>query len=229
MQIQPLNTYQNSKPNFKSRIPVYHWIAETGGSYAPEIDINVIEKLQKKLGNLFNRVVQKNKPEMKKISDKAVEYLKKFDLYYSFFMRYISTYGKKLSPTRSFYNKNGGWKYNQEFEPMSYLITGVDVQEFNEKFAKAIGQMKSQEPRIENKNTSADMKMVMHNFYRGGLEYVKDPKKQIRTPEGVPLGLHTKYEIVRNSEGEIVDYKFIDMKFLPEFGKDNPFEKLRRK
>ena len=39
MQISSVNNYQYSKPQFKSAIPVYHWVAEANGSYAPLSDV----------------------------------------------------------------------------------------------------------------------------------------------------------------------------------------------
>ena len=127
------------------------------------------------------------------------------------------------------YNIKDKKEYIKEVAELTQIEWGSrtnSVEEFNNKFGKVIGQIKATDPKTEGVNRSADLKIAMYKYNKGGLEYVKDPKKQIRNLDGVALGLHTKYEIVRNSNGEIVDYQFVDMKFLPESGKENPFQRI---
>ena len=51
--------------------------------------------------------------------------------------------------------------------------------------------------------------------------------KQIKDENGIPQILHTKFEIVRNRLGKIIDFKLLDIRFLPAKGNKNPLERLK--
>ena len=59
MQIQAINSFSNIKtnqnPQFKSVYPVYHWVAEANGSYAPAVTKELSETLQRKIIRFLNR------------------------------------------------------------------------------------------------------------------------------------------------------------------------------
>ena len=229
MNIYPTNNFykQSTLPNFKSSIPVYHWVRETNGSFAAVAEIEDIKILQRQLVGLLNKTIKKT-PYTIEMMNKAVEYLKKVDLYYSLRVNYMKKTGKKLKPTRSFYDENGGWINNfKDFKPISYLITGTDVDYFNNTFGKDVGIEKAIKPKTEGQYRNADFKMAARRYHRDGLEFVSDSMHQIRDNQGITQALHTKFERIRNTNGKIVGYKFIDLKLLPEKGPTNPFERLR--
>lgn len=222
MQISAINKFQ--QPQFKSTIPVYHWTRELGGSFRPVDDKIVTQKLQEKLVNFFNRPYN---PNHCRVVKKAVNMLKEQDIYYKTMIDYNNKSGKKETLTRSFYNTKGGWNYNfTYFKPISYLITGCDVNYFNDNFAKDIGRAKAVEKELKDEPASADLKMARHNYYVNGLNFVNDKKHQIRDSEGITYAIHTKFDVVRNKDGEVEDYNFVDLKLLPEKGPENPFVKL---
>lgn len=215
MQIQAINTYStNPKPNFKAGYPVVHWLAESNGSYAPVVTREMTEVLQNKLVRLLNRTGSKANEEKVNTMWKAVKYVAGNDAHYN-----------KLPFVRSFYNRAGGW-LKDKFEPISYLITGNDANIFEQNFAKPIGLMKSNSPKINGKRVSAELDMALNDYAIKGLNFVKKLSKEFCDKEKMNYSLHTKFETVRNSRGEIKDYKLVGLKFCPEKGKENPFEKL---
>lgn len=225
MQVQSL-TYSNPSPQFKSTIPVYHWVAEKGGSYAVPVEKEVIEILHEKMIKAFNAYGYR-KPLKDLSFSGAIKMLMDKDPSYNVLRDFVRKTSEKRTLTRSFYNPNGGeWMYNGMYEPYSYLITGSHVKDFNEKYAKPLGIIKSYDPKTEGYRPSADLKMARHQYYSGGLGFVKASETQIKDSGGVRMGLHTKYEIVRDTEGKKIGYKFVDMRFLPETGSENPFVKL---
>ena len=76
MQIQSINNFSNIKnnqnPQFKSVYPVIHWLAETNGSFSPQITKEVAQEFNE---NIISRLNMK-KPEIKQ---KISELIKKID------------------------------------------------------------------------------------------------------------------------------------------------------
>ena len=58
--------------NFKSAYPVVHWVAETNGSYAPALSLELVKKLQ---GSLV-RVLNKTDKPLNPVQSKVKEYIK---------------------------------------------------------------------------------------------------------------------------------------------------------
>ena len=58
MQIQSINNFygakSNNKPQFKSAYQVVHWVAETNGSYAPELTKVMAKKLNERIVSMLN-------------------------------------------------------------------------------------------------------------------------------------------------------------------------------
>ena len=77
MQIQSINNFSNIKnnqnPQFKSVYPVVHWLAETNGSFSPQIKINIARELNENIISRLNvnrlKVEQKIAELTKKISE----------------------------------------------------------------------------------------------------------------------------------------------------------------
>ena len=227
MQISSVNNYQYSRPQFKSAIPVYHWVAEANGSYAPLSDVVENRKLQKKLLKYLNKTIKKPTPYQKKVTDALTRYMYRKDAYYQRRVDINYKLGEKKTLCRNPFNDDGGWEADGKFEPINYLITGLDVDRFNDEYTKDLGYYKSTEPDLEGKRVSEDKFWAIIKYVKGALEFVKAPERQIRDNAGIPQGLHTKFEIIRDSDGKPVDYRFVDMKFLPESGSKNPFERLK--
>ena len=227
MQILAINNFQqNKQPNFKSTIPVYHWVREAGNRFDYKLvnSKEISQILQEKIVGIFNRPNNINHSFSAKM---AVKTLKESDLYYSLRLRHNDYSKKKNTPTRSFYNPKGGWNYNlTKFSPISYLITGIDVDYFNNNFAKPLGMAKAEEKEMKDKAASANLKMAWHNYFVNGLEFVKDKKHQIKDLYDVPYGMHTKFVAIRDDNGHIIKYDFEDLRLLPEEGTESPIVKL---
>ena len=76
MQIQSINNFSNIKknqnPTFKSVYPVVHWIAETNGSYTPELRKNIATKLNERIISMLNEnskeIINRNQPINKELN-----------------------------------------------------------------------------------------------------------------------------------------------------------------
>ena len=72
MQIQSVNNFSNIKsnqnPQFKSVYPVVHWLAETNGSFAPQITKEVAQEFNE---NIIRRLNMKKLEIDEKISSFA--------------------------------------------------------------------------------------------------------------------------------------------------------------
>lgn len=212
MQIQPLQNYSVSKtnfdnPQFKAVYPVVHWVAESNGSYAPVISMELTRKLQRIIVGVLNHSKKNNFG----ITGKAVtDYVSKCDLDY-----------RRKSVVRTFYDRNGG--FNKKFIPFAHLITGSDVQNFDNCYGKSIGEAKASAPRKHGKPVSAELKQAVIDYSLGGQKFVNNRNKFLYDNKGVEYGLHTKFQTVRSKTGKIKGYELIDVRFCPEKGESNPF------
>jgi len=210
--IQTVTNYHCKNPIFKSAYPVYHWVAETNGSYAVTITEELSKKLQSRLIRMLNN--SRLKTQTAQIAEKVKKYISIFDASY-----------KNNPITRSFYNKKGGFR-ETHFEPISYLVTGDDAVLLEETLGKPLGIIKSKSPLIKGKPQSAELTIAIEDYKNLGLNFVKTCAKKIRDERGINLGLHTKFEVIRTKNGKIKDFKLAAIKFCPEIGENNPFKRV---
>lgn len=206
MKIQLNNyTYQNNT-NFKSAYPVVHWVAESNGSFAPVANLQIVKKLQRRIIGILNKPLVASSKPMNPLEQRIRTYIAACDVDY------------RLNPmVRSFYNRISGDV--QRFTPTSYVISGNDVEIFEDAFTKNIGRAKS--CGISNPVTNEVLKI----YHCNGLDFVRNGRRQLQDSNKMPYMLHTKFEIVRNKLGKIKDYKLLDVRFLPAKGVKNPLEK----
>ena len=205
MNIQPVKI---QSPNFKSTYPVVHWVAEANGSYAPVMGLDIVRKLQRNLISSLNKTLDKTSKPMDVTKQTLRAYISSCDASY-----------RVNQQVRSFYDRisSGG----NRFSPTSYIISGNDVEAFEEKFAKAIG-------RNKRENNSKELtREAVKTYTTKGFEYVNNAARRLKDKSGIGYVLHTKFEIIRNKLGKIKGYKFIDARFLPEKGPNSPFEKFK--
>ena len=203
----------NNNTNFKSVYPTMHWVTESNGSYAPVAVGELTRKLQRKIVSALNKGLDKSKKPLNLQEQKLRAYIGSCDADY-----------RCMPLVRSFYDKvMGGMSY----KPTTYIISGKDIEPFEEAMTKNIGIAKS-DAKKEIGHTKSVAAMQAVDFYnRNGYGYVNNPELRITNETGMPLVLHTKFEIVRNKFGKIKDYRFIDARFLPEKGSGNPLERLK--
>ena len=214
------NNIQN--PSFTSAFGVVHWVAESNGSYAPALSRDLSEKLQSRLVGVLNQEKLPKKWEsFKDIRESIKNYLKRCDVSYrkAFFNRSIGV-DKKEPLVRSYYDF--GAEKSNVFEYLHYLISGVDAKLFNEKFGKTIGKSKKRAKEIFGVARSAETQIASKNYEIGGLNFVKNPSRQVYDENGTQMALHTKFEIKRNKSGKITDYILKDIRFLPAYGENSP-------
>ena len=212
MKILQTNNYQTA--NFKSTFPVVHWVAEAGGSYASTSNLKLVRKLQSKIIRVLNKPLEESKKQMIITEQNLRAYIGRCDIDY-----------RNNPQVRSFYNRA---EANIDgTSPVAYMITGNDIEPFEEKLAKNIGIAKNE--GIKNLNTpySPEAMCAIDLYNKKGLDYVNNPQTRIKDSKGMTYVLHTKFEIIRNKLGKIKDYKYIDARFLPEFGPESPFERLK--
>lgn len=215
MNIQPIQFQQSKQINFKSTYPVVHWVAETNGSYAPALSLEIVRVLQRKLVSILNKVPKAGQKPVGLAEQKLKTYMKLCDLDF-----------RKTPFVRSFYDWNS--RREQGFKPVSYVISGEDAFSFNEDLTKEIGRNKGIAKTALGNPYSAESMMAINNYVRNGLKFVNNPKKRITGNDGNTYVLHTKFEVIRNKNGKIKGYNFVDARFLPEKGPNNPIERYRQ-
>lgn len=213
MKISPINYNNQNNSNFKSAYPVVHWVREANGSYAPISNLDLIKKLQGKIVRILNKPLDETKKNIKPEEQKLRAYIGSCDIDY-----------RNISIVRSFYNrvKSSVNKYI----PISYLISGDDVNIFNEHLTKSIGRAKEGKKDLISNPYSPELAEAIRHYNVDGLKFVQDKDKQISDDSGMTYILHTKFEIIRNKLGEIKDYRFQDARFLPSEGAKNPLERI---
>ena len=213
MQVQSINTYfvnkAESNPQFKASYPVVHWVAETNGSYAPALTMELTKKLHRALISLMNG----SKNNISELEKSAKNYLMRCDIDY-----------RRNKVVRSFYDNNGGW-LKGKFDAISYLLTGRDAVEFDNIFGKAIGVARRDSSAM-NGRQSAELMIAKGNYATNGKNYVQGKNRRLYDANGEPYSLHTKFEIKRNKNGKIKGYELVGIKFCPDNGAENPFVKL---
>ena len=216
MNISPVNLQYHQRryqPAFQSTFPVVHWVAESNGSYAPALGLDMVRKLQRKLISVLNK--SDNDLKLTQAEKNVKKYVQLCD---KDFRRY--------SKVRSFYdrveNDNiNGYKHN------AFAITGIDIDDFEKSLAKKIGKAKGHALRKLGTTRSAEAQLAIQDYLTNGLDFVSKPDKRIYDIDGVPCVLHTKFEVVRNKAGKTKGFNFVDARFLPEYGAKNPFERIK--
>ena len=212
MQIQSVsnNSPLRQNPQFKAAYPVYHWVAETNGSYAPVIDAKLTKSLQRTLVSVLNKTKKASYGYLERIANRVSERDKDY---------------KRMNLVRSYFNKKGGYKKDSnKFLPISYLISGNDVDLFEQFYAKSIGTAKAISPRKNGRLSSAESQIAIENYKIGGLNFVNSKDKRIVDENGMEYALHTKFEVVRGKKsGKVNGYRLVDVKFCPQKGSENPF------
>ena len=209
MNIQSIQPTQTTQPaiNFKSAYPVVHWVAESNGSFAPVANLQIVKKLQGKIIRILNKPLAESKKPMNPMEQRLRAYIASCDANY-----------RLVSVVRSFYNRITG--NPSGFSPTSYIISGKDVSVFDNVLAKNIGR--AQEYGAESPEAQA----ALRAYHNQGLNFVRNSARQIKDEKGMNYVLHTKFEVVRNKQGKIKDYRFLDARFLPASGARNPFERI---
>ena len=219
MNIQPINitkTNQPIKTNFKSTYPVVHWVAETNGSYAPALSIEIVKKLQGTLVRAINGLSRKADKPVASEFKKLKEYLKFCDKDYN-----------ESQWVRSFYDRKSARESG--FKPVAYMITGNDIERFNDELGKEVGRAKGYSKQILGNPYSAEAKMAIETYIKKGLNFVNSKYNRFKGLDGQTYALHTKFEVQRNKSGKIKGYKFVGARFLPEIGEKSPIERYANK
>ena len=211
--VQTNNNY--SLTNFKSAYPVVHWVAEANSSYAPISNLKLVRKLQGKIIRILNKPLYDSNKTMNLAEQNLRAYTGRCDIDY-----------RNKPEVRSFYNRT---EANIDgTSPVAYIISGKDIEPFEEKLAKSIGIAKKEGVKNLKTPYSPEAKNAIEIYNTMGLNYVNNSEIRIKDKKGLTYTLHTKFEIVRNKLGKIKDYRFVDARFLPEKGPQSPFERLKR-
>ena len=214
MKILQTNSY-NPSCNFKATYPVVHWVAESNGSYAPISNLKDVKKLQSKIIRILNKPLYNTKKEISFVEQTLRDYIGRCDVDY-----------RNMSLVRSFYNRAEGDMSGKT--PVAYVISGKDIEPFEEQLSKNIGIAKGEAKKTLQTSHSPEADAAVEAYKKGGLTFVNNPDLRIKNKENnMTYVLHTKFEIIRNKLGKVKDYKFIGARFLPEHGPESPFERLK--
>lgn len=240
MQILAINQNSNNSMNlgktsplFKSTYPVYYWVKDGSNKYSPAVTLDLWKKLQRQLVQVLNNT-KKSKEVIPGSRKKIQEYIASNDNDYKIEKVYDAkshSIKEKPSPVRSFYNSQSG-KKQEKFKPLGFLITGEeDVTAFENDLCKQIGKTKHYSKEIIGSTNTAETQLVINNYFSRGA-YRTENKSNVFYSNDVPEGsasLHAKYIIIRTKTGSIKDIVLEDVKFLPNEGERNPFNKLANK
>ena len=251
MKILQTNYQPQYNTNFKAIFPVVHWVSEANGSYAPVAEKQVVELFQVKILEFLRKSIDKTLTEVKKlsieknkknISDKDKRNIERklkslyeiLDVPAQNLRAYLAScdVDYRLNPkARSYYNTILGSV--DTFTPTSFFLTGPTVTDFENKFAKELGKQNGLRiNRIKHGATpeeaeTPEFKKAQRKYNYEGYNYVNSYQKRIKDNQGRTQTLHTKFQIERDSDGKFTGYKFIDARFLPEYGPESPFERLK--
>ena len=211
--LQTNNYYQTT--NFKATYPVVHWVAEAGGSYAPISNLKLAKQLQGKIVRALNKPLTESKKEMKVTEQNLRAYIGRCDIDY-----------RNHPQVRSFYNRAEADLDGSS--PVVYMISGKDIEPFEEKYAKDIGKAKNDGlVNFETAHTP-EAEAAIKAYNEKGLNFVNKTENRIKNNNGMTYVLHTKFEIIRNKLGKVKGFRFVDARFLPEHGPESPFERLMK-
>ena len=241
MQVQAINNFNNinstksakNNTSFQSTYPVYYWVKDGGKRYSPAVGLDMWKKMQRQLVQVLNGT-KKSEEIIQGSRKKVRDYVAENDKDYKITKAYDYKSGgvvEKSSPVRSFYNTLAEEK-QKEFKPLGYLITGErDIDSFEDKLCKPIGKSKRKGlERIGTTNT-AETQIAVGDYNHIGANKCASESKNFYSndvPEG-PASLHAKYIITRSKTGKVKDVVLEDVRFLPNEGERNPFNKMRSK
>ena len=207
MNIQPINQ-QSPQTNFKAAYPVRYWIYD-GVKYFPiTSDMKLIEKLQSKVVRILNKPFNSTKVT------NLEQALRRDTSFHD--IDYRNSVNKEK--VRSFYNRTNGDVKNGTWP--SFIISGKNVAEFNEKFGKPIGRSKGDDKELFGNVRSLNTDAAVDFYNRRGYEYVTS---RIISHNGEPYGLGVIFEPARKRNGDYKTdsngnkiYNFLKAKFMPE-------------
>ena len=117
---------------------------------------------------------------------------------------------------RSFYNREKGLLDGRYY--LAYIISGKDIQPFENDLAKTIGKTKHEGLSLFENAHTQEAKDAIDLYNKNGLEFVNDPHYRLKSKTtGMTYILRANFEPIRNKAGIIKDYKFISAKFVPEY------------
>lgn len=205
MQISPALSYSYShkNPQFRSVYPVQHWILGADGKFSPVVTQDLTRTLQRKLIGFLNKTIRLKNINQYSVMERVTQYLAQNDNSYS------------VQPlVRSYYSHKPD-EIKQKNNAVSYLITGADVEVFDDQYGKNIGRFKADAP------FSAELKSALEDYNLRGMNYVVSRSKNFKK-DGVKSALNTKFQEIRNKKGKVVEYRLMDIKFCPAEGDGNP-------
>ena len=117
---------------------------------------------------------------------------------------------------RSFYNREKGLLDGRYYP--TYMISGKDIQPFEQDLAKNIGKTKHEGLSLFDNAHTEEAKEAIDLYNKNGLEYVNDSEHRLKSKTtGMTYILRANFEPIKNKSGKIKDYKFISAKFVPEY------------
>ena len=128
---------------------------------------------------------------------------------------------------RSYYTPSASSQKNG-IKPIAYLLTGKDVDFFENSYAKPIGRNRAESPMINGKRESAELDKALKKYYKEGFYYIKNCAEQFRK-KGETSELHVQFEPVLDKKGDVKDYILSKMAFRPSSQRNiNPFDEIKQ-
>ena len=196
MQVSLVNGFQE-RLGFKSAVPVFVKVATDSQTFMPVISGELNDKFMRKTEYLLNNSLRRG---VNKERDALA------DRFRGFFKKWVPDfYGKVMA----FTCVDGGAEKG-ELKPYFYFLTG-ETSVLLEKLRNA---HKEAVIKSEGYNT-AELKIAKDNYYNQGKNLVQKAFLNYRPLGRDPYAMVASYEPVRKKNGEIKDYKLVNVEFKP--------------
>lgn len=207
MQVSSINNSQENL-GFRSAIPVFVKVGTDSKTFMPAIGEELNDKFMRKTEYLLNNSLRRG---VNKERDALA------DRFRGFFKKWVPDfYGKVMAFTCV-----DGEAKNGELKPYFYFLTG-ETSVLLEKLRKA-----HKEAVIESGGYStAELKIAKDNYYNQGKNIVQKAFSNYHPYGREPHAMVVSYEPVRKKNGEIKDYKLVNVEFKPVEDAKSPTIKL---
>lgn len=194
MQISPINNSKDNS-NFKAAIPVFVKVATDSKSFVPAVGDTLNDTFMRKTEYLLNNSLRRG---VNKERDVVV------DKFRSFFKKWVPDfYGKVMAFTCV-----DGSAENGVLKPYFYFLTGETSASLERlRLAHNDAVVKS------GGYSTAELKIAKDNYYTKGKNLVQRAFVNYHPAGKEPHAMIVSYEPIRKKNGEIKDYKLVNVEF----------------
>lgn len=203
--------------NFKSAYPVIYWIVKnnnpvlvTNFELSKKMNTSLVQTLNKCRGIINQKILElKNSTSKTKVKKLNTFLLKQ--RVQNFIRSIDQSYADK--PIACGFNTMQGGLDNNRYKPYSYILTGIEAQNFSQTYANPI--------RLAYHSKASEEVIYEQKRFYGyeGFNYILEKAKGFTNKKGEPKELHV---ILRPKNND--NYEIACMKFFTDSSPDHPFK-----